>query len=51
MTREQFYLAAGAVIVLYIVAKLSIPSRRECCGQLHTPSQYEAHLKRVHHAE
>jgi hypothetical protein len=49
--KHGYWLFAGAVIVLYIVAKLCIPSRRECCGHLHTPTQYEAHLKVCHHAE
>lgn len=49
--KHGWWLAAGAVLTLYIAFKLAIPSRRECCGQLWTPDQYADHVHRTHHTE
>lgn len=46
------WLIAGSIAwLLYISFKLFFPSRRECCGLLWTPDQYNDHVKRRHHAE
>jgi hypothetical protein len=53
MTREQFYLFAGGVIVLYVAAMLFSRHLYRCrCGAtFQTPDDFDTHLHTAHRYE